>query len=250
MSSEQVSAPTGESQVATRAARRRAERAAGRCRSSARSVGSSGSTPSQKARVSQRSGRVKQVFTLLCASTAAIGFFAVNLVSPATLVTATATATLDDGDQFAGAVSQSYVASGSYALSVGREGYLAEKKPVPLAPAATHTGSGWRPPAVTPDPGSAQAIAAELVAARGWSSDDFNCLVALWSRESGWRINAHNPSGAYGIPQALPGSKMASAGADWATNPETQIRWGLGYIAGRYGTPCGAWSYSQSSGWY
>jgi len=63
-------------------------------------------------------------------------------------------------------------------------------------------------------------------------------------------VNAANPSGAYGIPQALPGSKMASAGADWATNPATQITWGLGYITSRYGTPCGAWGQSQSAGWY
>jgi hypothetical protein len=90
-----------------------------------------------------------------------------------------------------------------------------------------------------------------MVIARGWSESDFTCLVQLWNKESGWRSNAANPSsGAYGIPQALPGSKMASAGADWATNPATQITWGLGYIAGRYSTPCGAWSHSQSSGWY
>lgn len=106
-------------------------------------------------------------------------------------------------------------------------------------------------PNVTPDPGSAQAIAFDMVAARGWGQDQFNCLVALWSKESGWRVNAHNASsGAYGIPQALPGNKMASAGADWATNPATQITWGLGYIAGRYGTPCGAWDHSVQKGWY
>ena len=67
-------------------------------------------------------------------------------------------------------------------------------------------------------------------------------------RESGWNVYADNPSSsAYGIPQALPGSKMASAGADWATNPVTQIRWGLGYIQDRYGSPCGAWGHSQST---
>jgi threonine dehydrogenase-like Zn-dependent dehydrogenase len=84
-----------------------------------------------------------------------------------------------------------------------------------------------------------------------WGGGEFDCLVALWNKESGWRVNAMNPySGAYGIPQALPGSKMASAGADWETNAATQIEWGLGYIAGRYGTPCGAWGHSQSVGWY
>jgi murein DD-endopeptidase MepM/ murein hydrolase activator NlpD len=97
------------------------------------------------------------------------------------------------------------------------------------------------------DPRSA---ARALLAARGWSGQ-FGCLDALWQRESGWNPRAYNASsGAFGIPQALPGSKMASAGADWRTNPVTQIRWGLSYIASRYGSPCGAWSHSQATGWY
>lgn len=96
-----------------------------------------------------------------------------------------------------------------------------------------------------------QAYARDQVLARGWSEEDFSCLVNLWNRESGWNPNAYNPSsGAGGIPQALPASKMASAGADWATNPQTQVNWGLGYIAGRYGTPCGAWNSFLSKGWY
>lgn len=102
-----------------------------------------------------------------------------------------------------------------------------------------------------PDPGSAQAIAYDMVMARGWGEGEYACLVNLWNRESGWNVYAANPSsGAYGIPQALPGSKMATAGADWQTNPATQITWGLGYIEGRYGTPCGAWGHSESVGWY
>lgn len=106
-------------------------------------------------------------------------------------------------------------------------------------------------PAVgTPDPGSAQAIGHDMVIARGWGEDQYACLVSLFNRESHWNVYAANPSGAYGIPQALPGSKMASVGADWATNPATQITWGLNYIAGRYVTPCGAWEHSQSMGWY
>jgi hypothetical protein len=76
-------------------------------------------------------------------------------------------------------------------------------------------------------------------------------LNSLWERESGWSVSSTNAtSGAYGIPQALPAGKMASAGADWQTNPATQIRWGLGYIADRYGSPCSAWSHSQSFNWY
>ncbi|WP_407316504.1 ubiquitin-like domain-containing protein [Isoptericola halotolerans] len=101
------------------------------------------------------------------------------------------------------------------------------------------------------DPGSAKAVARSLAAERGWGDDQFVCLDKLWTKESNWRWNAENSSsGAYGIPQALPGSKMASAGSDWRTNPATQISWGLGYISGRYGTPCGAWNHSMSVGWY
>lgn len=96
-----------------------------------------------------------------------------------------------------------------------------------------------------------KGIARALLPEFGFADSQFGCLDSLWTRESGWRWNADNPtSSAYGIPQALPGSKMASAGADWETNPETQIRWGLGYIAGRYGTPCAAWGHSERVGWY
>jgi hypothetical protein len=96
-----------------------------------------------------------------------------------------------------------------------------------------------------------QDIAAALLPSYGWSSSQMSCLVPLWMGESGWRVNAENSSsGAYGIPQSLPGSKMASAGADWQTNPATQITWGLGYIQERYGSPCGAWGFKQGHGWY
>lgn len=103
----------------------------------------------------------------------------------------------------------------------------------------------------TPDPGTAQAIAYQMVMDRGWDTSEYDCLVALWNRESHWNVFAHNTSsGAYGIPQALPGDKMATVADDWQTNPETQIIWGLGYIAGRYQTPCGAWAHSELKGWY
>jgi len=99
--------------------------------------------------------------------------------------------------------------------------------------------------------GDPREIAAALLAEFGFSSDQMSCLDPLWEGESGWRVDADNPySSAYGIPQALPGSKMASAGDDWATNPATQIRWGLGYISERYGSPCSAWGFKQSHGWY
>ena len=94
-------------------------------------------------------------------------------------------------------------------------------------------------------------IAKSMLSDFGWGLDQFSCLEPLWEKESGWNTSAANPSSsAYGIPQALPGSKMASAGEDWETNPAPQIKWGLGYINDRYGSPCGAWGHSQSSGWY
>lgn len=96
-----------------------------------------------------------------------------------------------------------------------------------------------------------RAIARPMVSARGWNDAEFRCLVALWDRESHWNPYAENPySGAYGIPQSLPGSKMESVGPDWRTNPVTQITWGLNYIGGRYGTPCNAWGHSEAVGWY
>ena len=96
-----------------------------------------------------------------------------------------------------------------------------------------------------------RSLAKPLVAAQGWGDSEYQCLVLLWNRESQWNPYAENASsGAYGIPQSLPGSKMASAGADWRTNPITQINWGIGYIKGRYGTPCSAWAHSNAVGWY
>jgi hypothetical protein len=96
-----------------------------------------------------------------------------------------------------------------------------------------------------------RSIGRALLSDFGWSSDQFSCLDSLWTKESGWNIHADNPSSsAYGIPQALPGSKMSSAGSDWANNPVTQITWGLGYIQDRYGSPCSAWGHSQSHNWY
>ena len=93
--------------------------------------------------------------------------------------------------------------------------------------------------------------ACALMLAAGFQIDQFPCLDTLWHRESGWNYTATNSgSGAFGIPQALPGSKMAKFGDDWETNPATQIKWGLDYIEGRYDTPCGAWEHSQNTGWY
>lgn len=118
--------------------------------------------------------------------------------------------------------------------------------------AAKRASRAARPPA-QPAPvaqGSNREIGQQLAAARGWTGEQWVCLEALWTRESGWQTTASNPSGAYGIPQALPGSKMGSVGSDWRTSASTQITWGLNYIGGRYGSPCGAWSHFKSRNWY
>ena len=106
--------------------------------------------------------------------------------------------------------------------------------------------SGGKSPSSISVPGNPKgnvALGYQLAASYGWNRQpQWGCLYTLWDHESGWVIQwNHQGSGAYGIPQALPASKMASAGADYMTNPATQIKWGLGYIKTRYGTPCGAW---------
>ena len=119
---------------------------------------------------------------------------------------------------------------------------------------ATPTASHTPAPSATPSPapsGSPQSIAQSMLKSFGWSSSQFSCLKPLWQHESSWSVSASNSStGAYGIPQAAPGSKMASAGPDWKTNASTQIKWGLGYIKDTYGSPCAAWSHEQADGWY
>lgn len=98
---------------------------------------------------------------------------------------------------------------------------------------------------------AAKSFAFRMVVRRSWSPAQFRCLDNLWTRESNWNHRATNrSSGAYGIPQALPASKMSVSGRDWRVNPKTQIRWGLRYIKSRYGTPCAAWAHFQARGWY
>jgi hypothetical protein len=117
----------------------------------------------------------------------------------------------------------------------------ASAQPTPSATASTAPAAS----------GSPQHIAQAMLGSFGWSSSQFSCLDPLWAHESGWSVTAYNAgSGAYGIPQALPGSRMASAGPDWQTNAATQIRWGLEYIKSTYGSPCGAWDHEQATGWY
>lgn len=191
-----------------------------------------------------RRARPRRALPLVAASLA-LAFVLVSIVDPYSGAYAAET----DAPVQSGAA-QVYAAPNAARATSARDGY-GVTKPRP-APAATPTGGGRIAPAAgTPDPGTAQAIALQMLQARGMGQDQYDCLVALWKKESGWNVYAFNKSsGAYGIPQALPGSKMASAGADWQTNPATQITWGLGYVTGRYGSPCGAWAKSQSSGWY
>jgi hypothetical protein len=102
-----------------------------------------------------------------------------------------------------------------------------------------------------PADASPRAIGRRLAADRGWTGRQWSCLNKLWTRESDWHVHDRNgSSGAYGIPQALPGHKMSSAGHDWRDSATTQIRWGLAYIASSYGSPCGAWRHSQNYGYY
>lgn len=201
-------------------------------------------------------------------SVVAVAGFAAAYISPLGAIGAPAEAVeIQAVSQYAHSIgdAQALVTGDQAATALDRSGmtytvYVTPKPtptPTPVssvgqtAESSSESASSWQPPFVSPDPGSAQAIAYEMIHARGWGDDEFACLVALWNRESGWRVNAHNSSsGAYGIPQSLPGNKMASAGADWETNPATQISWGLGYISGRYGAPCGAWGHSQARGWY
>ncbi len=123
-----------------------------------------------------------------------------------------------------------------------RDSYSSEAPPPPPPSPPVSYSSGFEVPTNVASSGEAQAYASTLV-----SGDQFQCLLVLWDNESGWRVNAYNPSGAYGIPQALPGSKM---GAGWQTDYQVQINWGLGYVQGRYGSPCEALQYWQNHGWY
>jgi hypothetical protein len=133
------------------------------------------------------------------------------------------------------------------------DGKLASRTTIGSAPVqapvteVVKVGTAPLPPVTTP--AGAQAYARTQLAQYGWSQDQMSCLITMWDHESGWRYQAENPSsGAYGIPQALPGSKM---GPGWQSDPRVQIAWGLSYIKSRYVSPCQAWSTWQAhGGWY
>ncbi len=198
--------------------------------------------------------RRRQVSLPFFASIAALAFVLVAVTSPISQTQAAQAAILAEIEKLP---TQQLAIAGTGSTALTRDSYsvtapvIIAPPPPPPPTAAAKPGGRAAPAAGAPDPGTAKAIAFDMVAARGWGTEQYDCLVSLWTRESGWNVYAHNKSsGAYGIPQSLPGSKMASAGADWATNPATQITWGLGYIAGRYSNPCGAWNASETKGWY
>ena len=139
---------------------------------------------------------------------------------------------------------------GQLSRSADRRTAMDPTKEAALATLTTDRGGAITKREDLVDESDPRSIASSLLPSYGWDSSQMGCLDSLWNKESGWRTNAYNPSGAYGIPQALPGSKMASAGPDWQTNPVTQIKWGLGYIQDRYGSPCGAWAHSEADNWY
>lgn len=160
----------------------------------------------------------------------------------------TSEVTLIDGVE----VSRSTVVSTQLTESVPEITEIGTREPAPVVAAGSGSSSSSSVAATGPvDPGSNRALGKELMIAYGFGEDQWACLDNLWMKESRWNHQASNSSsGAYGIPQALPGSKMGSIASDWRTNPATQIQWGLGYISGRYGTPCGAWNSFLAKGWY
>jgi hypothetical protein len=223
-----------------------------------RSPGAVERTPVAPQKPARRTGRAALQLLGLAAVTACAF---VTVVAPNVGVSSATASFSGEFDEGAVGV-QNLEVSASAATALIRDGYTVKDPPPPpppvivAAPApvekSASSDSGCPDPnAAVADPATAQAVALDLAAARGWTGAQYDALLALWSRESGWRVNALNASScAYGIPQALPGSKMASAGADWLTSPATQITWGLNYIQGRYGDPASALAHSDANHWY
>lgn len=164
--------------------------------------------------------------------------FAVDLVDVDGAATARTTQLSAQADQISKAAADLQAAKQAQAAAAAKPA-TASKSAVTSTP-------------VVVSPGSARDIARQMMLSMyGWGDDQFTCFDKIITQESGWNVSATNrSSGAYGIPQALPGSKMATAGADWQTNPATQIKWALGYVQGRYSTACGAWAFKSAHGWY
>ncbi|MCI0158666.1 hypothetical protein KNO15_18345 [Leifsonia shinshuensis] len=174
----------------------------------------------------------------------------------ATAAKAAADAQLADQKQHANTLYAQLASLQNTEASVEQK-YAAGVAAAQAAQQAANSGGGSDgfapPPGMNVDPAAAQAYASSRLGAFGWAQDQMGCLIKLWNHESGWRADAYNSSsGAYGIPQSLPASKMASAGSDWMTNQNTQVDWGLDYINRAYGSPCAAWNFEMSHdpNWY
>jgi hypothetical protein len=210
-----------------------------------------GATPVRAVRSRHSRGRSRRGTTAVVAALALVGALAITLAVVLTTDTPRATA----GHRVGAAAS---IGSAATTPDHGSPSPSPSRSPRPSpSPVTSQSGVGLLPtvsdpPAVAPpDPNTAQRIAYDMMSSFGFSpSKYFGCLVDLWNRESGWKYNAENASGAYGIPLALPGSKMASAGPDWKTDPTTQIKWGLNYIKTIYGNPCSAWAFEEANGYY
>jgi type II secretory pathway pseudopilin PulG len=212
---------------------------------------------------------------MAAAASAMVAFWPASVASQATADSLPASASSFPSAHGAAGISQAQISEGNFALrqrevaalvarqAVARQAAARQRAAARAAAAAAAQQQAQQqqaqqqapqpaPSQAAPVPsGSAQQIAMSMLGSYGWSSGQFSCLDSLWNEESGWNVFASNPtSGAYGIPQALPGSKMASAGPDWQSDAATQIRWGLGYIQSVYGSPCGAWAHEQADGWY
>ena len=122
--------------------------------------------------------------------------------------------------------------------------------PVPSPTPAPPTPTATPVPKVTPVPYRDTVTNARAYVRGRLGTAGYNCIDQIWTRESKWNPLAGNTSRAYGIPQAYPGSKMASFGSNWRTSPLTQVKWGIWYVTDRYGSACAAWSFWQSHGWY
>lgn len=179
----------------------------------------------------------------------ATGAVAAAVTTPATPHTHTTTATAATVTTTAQLTPLEHAArAAAVSRSLARPQIVGTPTPTPTpkpTPTPTPTPTQVAMPYVSP--GSARAIAQGMLGSYGWDGSQFNCLDNLWNRESHWNVYAGNASGAYGIPQALPGSKM---GPGWHDSAQVQISWGLGYIQKRYGSPCGAWGHSEATGWY
>jgi hypothetical protein len=227
-------------------------------------AGPSGSRSSRKKKrgLFRRAGILPPAI-VMAALLVAVVYFAAQLMSPNKTGAASMYGAID-GLGHGGAAAQLVAERQNIIdMSAAAKTLSVAAKPATVDPAAmtaaaggggtANTGGGTTVGTVAPpaNPTAAEQDGKALLPSFGFDQgQSWTCLYNLWMRESGWNVYAENASGAYGIPQSLPGDKMASVASDWQTNPITQIKWGLGYIKSIYGTPCGAWDHEVADGWY